>query len=120
MEIIRDKMRNLRTDAVSNALRAEEAENRVINLEQEAEQLRHRLAVLDTELDKAESKLAERKLTDNGGDQSEPTNDGTAKRILLLEEELDREKRNLKATTEKLKQANIKAENLEIQVAQLE
>ncbi|KAH8798744.1 tropomyosin [Flagelloscypha sp. PMI_526] len=114
---IAQALRLLREESESNALRAEKAEDKAKSLEEEVVLLQHRLATLDVELIKATSKLAEQKLKEYDGDQS---GNKMAEKVQLLEEELSQEKNNLKETTEKLRQADIKVEHLERWVIRLE
>lgn len=56
---------------------------------------------MDTDLEKAESKLSAAKAAQEEGDQSKTVNEGLQRKIQLLEEELDAADKNLKDAMEK-------------------
>jgi tropomyosin, fungi type len=57
--------------------------------------------VLDGDLEKAESKLAEAKQSSSDGETTKTTNEGLQRKVQLLEEELDAAEKNVKETVEK-------------------
>ena len=63
--------------------------------------LQHKLSVMDADLEKAESKLAEAKAAQEEGDNSKTQNEALQRKIQLLEEELDAADKNLKDAMEK-------------------
>lgn len=69
--------------------------------EQEIQSLQHKLNVAESALEAAEDKLNEAKIAKAEGEQSKTTNEGLARKIQLLEEELDRAENIAKETTEK-------------------
>ncbi|KAH8801234.1 hypothetical protein DL96DRAFT_789651 [Flagelloscypha sp. PMI_526] len=121
MDAVRFGMEKLRMEANTNLLRSEEAESKVKMLEQVAAQLQNRLAVLGDELNEAKSNIhmaeTEMKMADEN--RTPVKHSGTVQKILLLERELDQVKRNLKESTEKLVQADIRVAHLDITVARL-
>jgi len=127
MDRIKEKMTNLRAEADAAFGRAEEAEAKVkkyeqllLEKDQEITSLSHKLSVLDDDLEKAERQIADSKSVREEGEHSKTANEGLTRKIHLLEEELDAAEKNLKATTEKLRQVDIKAEHFERQVQRLE
>ena len=101
-------MNQLRTEADNAITRAEEAEAKnkkyeqlLLEREQEITSLSHRLGILDTELEKAEAKIADSKTAREEGEHSKMTNEGLTRKIQLLEEELDAAEKNVKETVEK-------------------
>lgn len=63
--------------------------------------LQHKLSVMDGDLEKAETKLADAKAAQAEGDQSKTISEGLQRKIQLLEEELDAADKNLKDAMEK-------------------
>jgi len=140
----------LRLEADNAVGRAEEAEAKnkkleqeILNKDQEIQSLSRRLAVAETELEKAEGKLTDAKHVHDEHESSKTTNEGLQRKILLLEEELDSAEKNLKETVERcvraadraapphisrfscgvsirLRQMDLKAEHFERQVHTLE
>lgn len=101
-------MNAIRAEADNAVARAEAAEGKNKQLEQqllEKEQnitsLNVQIARLETELETTEGKLAEAKSAQADGEHSKTTNDSLARKIVLLEEELDAAEKNVKETTEK-------------------
>jgi len=124
---IKEKMNQLRNEADNAVTRAEEAEAKnkkyeqgLLEKEQEITSLTHRLGVLDKELEKAESKLAETKEAAAFSESNKTTNEGLVRKVQLLEEELDAAEKNLKDTVEKLRQVDVKAEHFERQLQRAE
>ncbi len=102
------KLANLRAEADASAERADatEAKNKkyeqdLLQKDQEITSLNHRIGVLDAELEKTETRLAETKVAAADGEHSKSTNDGLIRKIQLLEEELDAAEKNVKETVEK-------------------
>jgi len=127
MEKIKEKLNALRAEADANVDRAEQAEalnkkfeQEILQKDQEIISLQHKLSVIDAELEKAESKLADAKVAREEGDASKSTNENLTRKIQLLEEELDTAEKNVKETVEKLRQVDVKAEHFERQVQRLE
>jgi len=124
---IRDKLNSLRAEADTAITRAEEAEAKnkqyeqvILEKDQAITSLSHKLALLDTDLEKTEAKLAELKSAHDVDQQSQTTNEGLVRKIQLLEEELDAAEKNVKETVEKLRQVDVKAEHFERQVQRAE
>jgi len=143
--IARQKMNALRAEADAAVARAEDAEAKnkkyeqdLLEKDQNITSLNHKISVLDGELERAEAKLKELKDAQADGEHSKTTNDGLARKIVLLEEELDAAEKNVKETTEKcvlpntcyheiccrsllrLRQVDVKAEHFERQVQRAE
>lgn len=57
--------------------------------------------MLDSDLEKAEQKLADLKSAQEDGEQSRTANEGLQRKIQLLEEELDAADKNLKDAMDK-------------------
>jgi tropomyosin, fungi type len=140
----------LRAEADSAIERAEVAEaknkkyeQQVLEKDQEIVSLQHRLAVTESDLEKAESKLGDAKAAHDENETSKTTNEALTRKIQLLEEELDNAEKNLKDTVERcvifvpetswwivhrcpdgyasrLRQVDLKAEHFERQVQRLE
>jgi tropomyosin, fungi type len=98
----------LRTEADNAVHRAEEAEAKnkkyeqiILEKDQEITSLQHKLSVLDADLEKAETKISDYKRNEQEGEASKMTNEGLARKIQLLEEELDVAEKNVKETVEK-------------------
>ncbi|KAH9935914.1 tropomyosin [Epithele typhae] len=127
MEKIKERLQTLRTEVDNAVARAEEAEAKNKRLEQmllEKDQditsLQHKVSVAETDLEKAESKLADLKHAQEDGETSKTANEGLQRKIQLLEEELDAADKNLKEAMDKLRQVDVKAEHYERQVTRLE
>ncbi|KAL7009829.1 tropomyosin-2 [Cystobasidiomycetes sp. EMM_F5] len=117
----------LRVEADTNATRAEEAEAKVKKLDhdiltkdQEIQSLQHKLSVAEADLEKLESSLKEHKSAKEEAGQHRDTNESLTRKISLLEEELDTAEKNLRETTDKLRQVDVKAEHFERQVTRAE
>lgn len=127
MDRIKERMNVLRAEADAATERAEIAEAKVKKLEleltgkeQEIVSYQHKLGVLDADLEKAESKLADAKSAGDEGANSRVTVENLTRKVQLLEEELDAAEKNVKETVEKLRQVDVKAEHFERQVQKLE
>ncbi|KAG8220843.1 tropomyosin like-domain-containing protein [Butyriboletus roseoflavus] len=121
------KMNAIRAEADNAVTRAEVAEVKNKQLEQqllEKEQnitsLNVQIARIEKELEATEEKLTQAKSAQEDGEHSKTTNDSLARKIVLLEEELDAAEKNVKETTEKLRQVDVKAEHFERQVQRAE
>lgn len=68
--------------------------------EQEIASLQHKLSVIETDLENAESKLSEAKVGKEEGESHKSNVDILQRRIDMLEEQLDASDKNLKDTTE--------------------
>jgi len=124
---IQEKMKSLRAEADTAIERAELAEARckaleqeILGHQQERTSLSHKLSVLDTDLQKAEGDVHTLKSAKEETDKAVSQNDQYRRKIEMLEAELDAADKNLKETTEKLRQVDIRAEHFERQVAILE
>ena len=102
------RLNTLRVEADAATERAEtaeakikELEHRLLEKEQEIASLNHRLGVMETDLDKSEDKVRLYTIQKEEGEQSKSTAESLARKIQLLEEELDTAEKNVKETTEK-------------------
>ncbi|KAG8903554.1 tropomyosin [Tulasnella sp. 417] len=142
MDAIRAKLAALRTEADNAVDRAEAAEAKnkkyeqeLLVKDQEIASLTHKLGVMEGDLDKAETKLADLKKADADGEAGRSTNDALSRKVALLEEELDTAEKTTKETVDKyvvpcsirnsllnnaLRQVDVKAEHFERQVQRLE
>jgi tropomyosin len=73
----------------------------ILEKDQEITSLQHRLSIIDTDLERAETKLSELKSAHDVGETSREANDNLNRKIQLLEEELDAAEKNVKETVEK-------------------
>ncbi|ELU43657.1 tropomyosin-like domain-containing protein [Rhizoctonia solani AG-1 IA] len=110
-----------------NADRADKAEAKVKELEQqllqreqEVKSLTHRLENAEREVEELDSKYATAKKAGEDGAQSQQSEGMLRSKIELLEGELDKSEASVKETMEKLRQVDIKAEHFERQVHKLE
>ena len=101
-------MNLLRAEADNAVTRAEEAEAKnkkyeqaLLEKDQEISSLRHRLSLLDDELEKAEAKIQEVKKDAADSESNKTTSTGLLRKVQLLEDELDAAEKNLKDTVEK-------------------
>ncbi|KAG0292242.1 hypothetical protein BGZ98_002669 [Dissophora globulifera] len=107
MDKFKEKLAALRDVVNAATLRCEsEAEVKRLkddnlNKEHEITSLRNKLTFTETELEKAESKMAEAKLNLDEGETTKTVGEGLARKVSLLETELDSAERNLRETTEK-------------------
>jgi len=120
-------MNSLRAEADSAVTRAETAETKIKQIEhqllekdQTITSLNVQIARLEGEVQSTEEKLILAKSAQEDGEHSKTTNDSLARKIVLLEEELDAAEKNVKETTEKLRQVDVKAEHFERQVQRAE
>ncbi|GAA98397.1 hypothetical protein E5Q_05083 [Mixia osmundae IAM 14324] len=127
MDKIKEKLASLRAEADANAERAEAAEAKNKTLEQEALQkdqqiasLNHKVQTLEADLDKIEAKVGDHKKAVEESETHKSASENLQRKIQLLEEELDHSEKNLKETTEKLRQIDVKAEHFERQVLRAE
>ncbi|CAO1631346.1 unnamed protein product [Parajaminaea phylloscopi] len=127
MDRIKEKLNSLRQEADAALERAEDAEaknkrleHELLQKEQEIASLSHKNDLLEQNLDKADAKLTEHKSAAEAHAGSQDTADTLQRKIALLEEELDNAEKNLRETTEKLRQVDVKAEHFERQVARVE
>lgn len=102
------RLNQLRTEADNAIARAEEAETKnkkleqeLLGKEQEIQSLNHKLATSEKELEEAEAKLKDAKHVHDEHETSKTTNEGLARKVQLLEEELDVAEKNLKETVER-------------------
>ncbi|CUA78202.1 hypothetical protein RSOLAG22IIIB_02820 [Rhizoctonia solani] len=127
MDHIKARMATLRKEADDNAERAEKAEAKVKDLEQqlltreqEVKSLTHRLETAERELEELDAKFTVAKKAGEDGAQSQQSEGMLRGKIELLEGELDKSEASVKETMEKLRQVDIKAEHFERQVQKLE
>lgn len=102
------KMNAIRAEADNAVTRAEAAEaknkqyeQQLLEKEQTITSLNVQIARVDAELQATEERLAQAKSAQEDGEHSKTTNDSLARKIVLLEEELDAAEKNVKETTEK-------------------
>ncbi|KAL9713624.1 tropomyosin-2 [Leucoagaricus gongylophorus] len=102
------KLTSLRNDADNAIARAEDAEARnkkleqeLLEREQENTSLNHRLTRSDAEIDELETQIKDLKQKLTISSDATSTNEGLARKVQLLEEELDACEKNLRETTEK-------------------
>jgi len=120
-------MASLRLEADKATLRAEDIEAKYKILEQLLlekdhliNSLTHKLDLAIQQLEKAEAELEKYKKASLEGEQSKTTSEGLARKVQLLEEELDAAEKNVKETVEKLRQVDVKAEHFERQLQRAE
>ena len=95
-------------EADNAVARAEEAEAKnkklvqeILEKDQDIKSLTHRLETAESKLDETEGKLNDVKHVRDEHETSKSTNEGLARKIQLLEEELDSAEKNLKETVER-------------------
>ncbi|KDN35075.1 hypothetical protein RSAG8_11913, partial [Rhizoctonia solani AG-8 WAC10335] len=127
MDHIKTRLASLRKEADDSAERAEKAEAKVKDLEQqllqreqEVKSLGHKLENAEQEVEKLEGQLSVAKKAGEDGVQSQQSEGMLKSKIELLEGELDKSEASVKETMEKLRQVDIKAEHFERQVQKLE
>ncbi|GJJ79095.1 tropomyosin, fungi type [Entomortierella parvispora] len=127
MDKFKEKLAALRVEVDNATARADKAESEVkvlqdeqIQKDHEITSLKNRLTRAEEDLEKAENRIAEAKLNLDEGETTKTVGEGLARKVSLLETELDAAERNLRDTTEKLRQMDIKAEHFERKVVQLE
>lgn len=102
------KLTALREEVNAANARADAAENEVKRLQDEhivkdheITSLKNRLILRENELEKAELKFSEAKVNLDEGESTKTVGEGLARKVGLLEAELDTAERNLRETTEK-------------------
>ncbi|KAG0370834.1 hypothetical protein BGZ54_003556 [Gamsiella multidivaricata] len=127
MDKFKEKLAALRDEVNAATARADAAESLAKRLEDEHIQkdheitsLKNKVSMIEADLEKAENRIAEAKLNLDEGETTKTVGEGLARKVSLLETELDSAERNLRDTTEKLRQMDIKAEHFERKVQQLE
>lgn len=102
------KLASLRAEADNAVERAETAEAKnkqyeqeLLRKDQEIISLQTKLSVLDAELEKTEAKLADAKHAQEESEQNRTANENLTRKIQLLEEELDSAEKNVKETVDK-------------------
>ncbi|KAF9146511.1 hypothetical protein BGX30_014576 [Mortierella sp. GBA39] len=127
MDKFKEKLAALREEVNAADARALEAESKAkllsdeqIQKDHEITSLKNKLNLVESDLEKAENRIAEAKLNLDEGETSKTVGETLARKVSLLESELDNAERNLRETTEKLRQMDIKAEHFERKVQQLE
>ncbi|KAG9068005.1 hypothetical protein KI688_011596 [Linnemannia hyalina] len=127
MDKFKEKLAALREEVNAADARALEAETKAkllsdeqIQKDHEITSLKNKLNLVESDLEKAENRIAEAKLNLDEGETSKTVGETLARKVSLLESELDNAERNLRETTEKLRQMDIKAEHFERKVQQLE
>ncbi|CAE6402643.1 unnamed protein product [Rhizoctonia solani] len=127
MDHIKARLATIRKEADDNADRADKAEAKVKELEQqlltreqEVKSLAHKLEVAERDVEELETKLSTAKKAGEDGAQSQQSEGMLRSKIELLEGELDKSEASVKETMEKLRQVDIKAEHFERQVQKLE
>ncbi|POW09259.1 hypothetical protein PSTT_06979 [Puccinia striiformis] len=107
--------------------RAETAEAKFKKLEmdsmlkdQELVSLQHKVSNLETDLETAEKKISDSKVHKEEEESNKSANENLNRKIALLESELDNAEKNLRETTDKLRQVDVKAEHFERQVQRIE
>ncbi|TCD67599.1 hypothetical protein EIP91_012229 [Steccherinum ochraceum] len=127
MEKIKERLNKLaaeRDDAIAqndeHQKKVKQLEQLLLEKDQEITSLSHKLSVMETDLDKAEGKVAEFKTQQLDGEASKMTVEGLTRKIQLLEEELDAAEKHAKEVVEKLRQVDVKAEHFERQTQRLE
>ena len=73
----------------------------LLEKDQEITSLTHKVSVLEGDLEKAESSLADLKGASVDGESSKATSENLQRKVQLLEEELDAAEKNVKDTVEK-------------------
>ncbi|KAH9821734.1 actin lateral binding protein [Melampsora americana] len=127
MDKIKEKLATLRAEADAAIERAEaaEAKNKKLELEtmnkdQELISLQHKVSNLEADLEIAEKKITDAKTAREEEETNRSTNENLNRKIALLESELDNAEKNLRETTDKLRQVDVKAEHFERQVQRIE
>ncbi|OLL24765.1 Tropomyosin [Neolecta irregularis DAH-3] len=127
MDKVREKLALLRVESDAASAKLEEAHTRIKQLEQESLQkeqeiqsLTHRNSLLEAEVEKLEQRVQDSKLAADDGDGQRNAAENLQRKVALLEEELEQNDKNLRETTEKLRQVDVKAEHFERKVATLE
>ena len=82
--------------------------------------MQHKLSTTEAALEKAEGEAASHKQAGADASTHQATNESLLRKIALLESELDAADKNLRETTDKLRQVDVRAEHFERQVQRLE
>lgn len=121
------KLNSLKLETEAAQSKADEYSDRVKQLEQDVMQrdqeiasLTHKNTLLETEVEELETHLKDAKGAAEEGAATGSQNESLVKKISLLEDELEASDRNLRETTEKLRQTDVKAEHLERRVTSVE
>ncbi|KAG5437522.1 hypothetical protein PCANB_000950 [Pneumocystis canis] len=127
MDKLKEKISGLRMEAEEANMRADEAAMRVKHLEHELtlkEQenigLIHKNDLLEMEIERLEQQLMEAKTAAEDDSGNRNISESLQKKIQLLEEELEISDMNLRKTTDKLRQMDVKSEHFERKVSALE
>ncbi|OMJ26863.1 putative asparagine-tRNA ligase, mitochondrial [Smittium culicis] len=125
MDKLKEKISNIRLEADAASARADAAElalkqinEQQIEREQEIISLQNRITLLEDELDRKESRIAEAKQLAEDHESTRDASDVLNKRIHLLEEKLETAELELQQTKEK--NMDVKTESLERTIAQFE
>lgn len=104
----KQKLAALREEVNAAEVRALEAEAKAkllqdeqIQKDHEITSLKNKLTLVENDLEKAENRIAEAKLNLDEGETSKTVGETLARKVSLLESELDNAERNLRETTEK-------------------
>ncbi|KAF9955502.1 hypothetical protein BGZ72_003668 [Mortierella alpina] len=127
MDKFKEKLAGVRAELDAAIARTDVAEAEVKRLQDDNTQkdheitsLKNKLVLAEEHLSKAEERIAENKLNLDEGETTKTVGEGLMRKVSLLETELDAAERNLRETTEKLRLMDIKAEQFERKVQQLE
>jgi len=88
--------------------------------DQEITSLTHRNELLEKKLEEHEEKIQTFKGLENDESGARGERESLLRKVALLEEEAEQNDKNLKETTEKLRQVDVKAEHFERKVTSLE
>jgi len=127
MDKIKERLQQLRVEADAAVERAEAAEaknkqyeQQLLEKDHEIGSLQHNLSLSEQRAETIDTKMKEMKAADLDGVSARTTSEGLQRKVQLLEEELDAAEKNLKETVEKLRQVDVKAEHFERQVQRVE
>ncbi|RUS21162.1 tropomyosin like-domain-containing protein [Endogone sp. FLAS-F59071] len=109
---------NERADTAEGKLKA--AEQDQLAKEHQIFSLQNRIKNLEEDLVKAEDKIKSMKAIEESDDSAKNQNEAMARKITLLETELDNAEKNLRDTTKNFREADVKAEHFERKVQQME
>ena len=87
--------------AFSGEAKNKKYEQMLLEKDQEITSLTHKVSVLEGDLEKAETSLADLKGASVEGESSKATSENLQRKVQLLEEELDAAEKNVKDTVEK-------------------
>nr|XP_019009775.1 actin lateral binding protein [Kwoniella pini CBS 10737]OCF48556.1 actin lateral binding protein [Kwoniella pini CBS 10737] len=85
----------------------------LLEREQENSSLQHKLSLAEADVEKYEDQIKNLKNASEEGETHKTTGENLARKVQLLEEELDKAEKDLKDTTEKLRLVDVKAEDFE-------